>query len=104
MKQQFQIDYENKRQANEAKAELMAEKFINVFEYIDCFKKWEVILLERIIKRLQKNGEDMEGITATLELSFGLKVFQVDSIAQEMKIDEFLEQLKENPYQLKLVS
>lgn len=94
---------------NQYKAIAMCDKFINVLEKLDCYDTWESILIERLInKKFEDAGlynlPNFDDIAYMLEKSFGFKVFKGDSLAEEMKIEEFLAKLKENPYQLKLIA
>lgn len=100
---------ENQWQENEDKAIAMTDKFIDVLEKLDCYNSWEVIIMERIIsKKVQDSGLsnklDFEGIKEMLEYNFGFRILKGNSLAEDMKIEEFVTQLKENPYQLNLVA
>jgi hypothetical protein len=94
---------------NQKKAEAMTDKFIAVIEKLDCFDSWESIMVERIVNKLVNDGgingkADWEGIAAMLETNFGFTILKADSLAEQMKVDEFLAEMKSNPYQLKLIA
>jgi hypothetical protein len=78
----------------------MTAKFIAVLKNVDCFSSWESILLEGIAA---DSDRDIKEIEESLEYAFGCTIIHSDSIATDMKIEAFVEQLKENPYQLNLL-
>jgi hypothetical protein len=90
--------------ADEKKAINMCNKFINVLEKLDGWRKWQSILLVAMIERMQEDKEDAGVIIDTLEMDFNLKVFQIENLAQEMRLEAFLNEIKENPCQLKLIA
>lgn len=103
----------NKRQNQweqaQKKAENMTDKFITVLEKLNCYDSWESIMVERIINKMVSDSvinssPKFEGIADMLESNFGFKIFKGDSLAEQIKIEMFLEELKENPYQLKLIA
>lgn len=96
-------------QHNEDKAIAMTDKFIAIIEKLDCLNGWETIIMERIIsKKLDDSGlsnkVDFSNIIDMLEYNFGFRILKGNSLAEDMKIEQFITQLKENPYQLTLVA
>lgn len=99
----------NQWELNEDKMENMCDKFIEVLKKIDGYSGWESMLIQRIVYNLGKdsglNGKMyVDGIIDTLEIEFGFKVLKADSLAEMIKIEKFMEELHENPYQLKLIA
>lgn len=95
---------QNKWEENQKKAEAMCDKFINVLEKLDAHKHWYCTLFETLISRMQKDGEDIGGIIDTLEIDFNLKVFKIENLAQEIRLESFLNEIQSNPCQLKLIA
>jgi len=100
---------QNQWEINEKKMEGMCDKFIEVLKKIDGYSGWESMLVQRIVRKLGEdsglNGKPyVDGIIDTLEMEFNFRVLKCDSLAQEMKIESFLSEMAENPYQLKLIA
>lgn len=96
-------------EVNENKAIAMADKFMNVFSKVDGFHSWETILLESMMRKLKTDSglsgkPDLGAVVDTLQYSFGFTVLNPDSLAEQMRIDDFVDTLKANPYQLKLIA
>jgi len=99
----------NKWQENEEKMETMCDKFIEVLKKIDGYSNWESMLVQRIVHNLNKDrvlgGKIyVDGIIDTLEINFGFRVLKADSLAEQIKVEAFIQEMKENPYQLKLIA
>jgi hypothetical protein len=92
--------------ANQEKAENMTKKFIAVLKNLDCWDNYAAILMKGICCQMveDKTNFNNEEIADMIESTFGLRTFESNSIIEDMKIDEFLEDLKANPYQLKLIA
>lgn len=93
----------NKWGENQKKAESMTDKFIDVLQKQDCYDSWESILIDRIVSRLHKDSglsrkANLEAIIDTLQTNFGFTVLNVESLAEQIKVEEFVEKLKSNPY------
>ena len=89
-------------QANQEKAEQMCEKFYNVLEGIDAFDDYTIIAIRVLLARLDK--KEKKDLCENLELELGCKVMYVDSLAQEMRFEAFVQEIENNPYQLKLIA
>jgi len=99
----------NQWQANEDKAITMTDKFITVLEKLDCYNSWECIMMERIIdKKIKESGlsnnPNFKDIADMLEYNFGFRILKGNSLAEDIKIEDFVNQMTENPYQLKLIA
>lgn len=95
--------------ANQNKAVSMTDKFIAILERLDCYDSWESILIDRMLSKKRedaglRNKVDFEGIISAIENNLGVRVIKINSLAEEIKLDEFINQLAENPYQLKLIA
>lgn len=98
-----------KWQEDEEKMERMCDKFIEALKKLDGYSGWEEMLIQRIVHKLGEdcglNGKiNVDGIIDTLEDVFGFRVLKADSLAELIKIEQFIEDLKENPYELKLIA
>jgi hypothetical protein len=99
----------SKWELNQKKAESMTDKFIAVIEKLDCFDSWGSIMIERIITKMVQdsglsNKPDWSGIADMLEINFGFTILKAESLTEQMKIEEFVNEMKNNPYQLKLTA
>jgi hypothetical protein len=64
-------------------------------------------LMEEIISDIDKaklGNYEVERLAEYLEDEHGYKVFQCENLTQAIRVDEFLNELKENPCQLKLIA
>jgi hypothetical protein len=86
------------------RAEMQVNKIDSFIEQMMTEDKY--FALSTIVKRLlmKSNDSDIEDICFELDLGFNIKTFKVDSLAEEMKFEQFISDLKENPYQLKLIA
>lgn len=89
---------------NQDKAKAMTQKFIAVLKNLDCYDKWYSIMVESVITEMVKDDEGDEGIADLMEINFGFKTFKSDSLITDIKIENFLNEIKENPYQLRLIA
>lgn len=105
MKQKKQNQWQN----NQDKAIEMTEKFIAVIKKLDCYDTWQSIMMSAIVGELitdsKRSGEaDFDSIADELECNFGFTILKANSLAEQMKIEDFVSDLKKNPYQLALIA
>ena len=105
----FTNETKNQWQQNEEKMEAMCDKFFEALKKIDGYSGWESIVTQRMVKKLGDdsglNGKpNFDSIIDSLDYNFGFRVIKCDSLAEQMKVEAFIEEMKENPYQLKLIA
>lgn len=96
-------------QKNQDKAVSMTDKFIAVLEQLDCYDSWESILLDRIIAAKKKDAKlnrlpYFDDLIETIESQLPVVCIKVENLAQQTRLEAFIEDLKENPCQLKLIA
>lgn len=60
------------------------------------------LLMQRILKK--SSEYELDDIRFELEIQANLKTFKIESLVQEIRFDEFLQEIQDNPYQLKLIA
>lgn len=63
---------------------------------------WAAKVFKRMLKVM--NDDDIEDILFELDLEHNIKSFKIENLTQEMRLEDFLADIKENPCQLKLIA
>lgn len=92
---------------NKAKSD--ADKLVSKIDsFIDSIieeNKWSSnvrLIMKRLLKK--SDEDDIEDICFEMDIEANIKTFKIDSLAQELKLESFLQEIADNPYQLKLIA
>ena len=88
------------RDAAQAKAEKATDKFIEAIKKLKTWDSWEKIFLKAVVQSGDTRPKDLYD---EIEYIFDCHILHGDSIPEQYKIEEFREQLRQNPYQLNLI-